>query len=97
MFLLELLFDGIIDGWFALMQWIVPEKTSGKRIRMILKLCIEVFVCILFFIMVIAFLAILSDDPYTKQCGQTMIFISLTISVLQILFGIIVHIMTKKK
>ena len=96
-FPLELLADGIIDGWFLLMEWIVPEKYLSRRLRIVLKVFVWIFSCLLFFIMVLGVFAIISPDPDTHLLGKYMVFIPLGISAVQILLGIIVRIISKKK
>ena len=39
----ELIFDLIFDGWINLMQMIVPERTSSKNFRIILKILVYIF------------------------------------------------------
>ena len=95
--LLELIGDMLVDMWFVVMQWIVPEKILGKRIRSILKFIIGVFSCIMLITMVLGLFAVISDDAYTKHIGKYMIFISLGISVIQIVLGIIVRTTARKK
>jgi len=96
-FPLELLADGIIDGWFLLMEWIVPEKYLSRRLRIVLKVFVWIFSCLLFFIMALGVFAIISPDPDTHLLGKYMVFIPLGISAVQILLGIIVRIISKKK
>ena len=95
--LFELIGDMLIDMWFAVMQWIVPEKKLCKLTRRILKVIIGVFSCLMLITMVLGLFAIISDDAYTKHVGKYMIFIPLGISAIQILIGIIVRIISKKK
>lgn len=101
--LLDLIFDGIfaafdsvIDGWFALMQWIVPEKTLGKTARTIIKIVVGIFSLLLLVCMVLGIVALLSEDAYTRQVGKYMVFIPLGISILQIVLGIVVRVVGKK-
>ncbi len=87
--LFELIGDMLIDMWFAVMQWIVPKKILGKRIRSILKVIIGVFSCLMLITIVLGLFAIISDDAYTKYIGKYMIFIPLGISVIQIVLGLL--------
>ena len=96
MFLIELIGDAIVDVWFAVMQWIIPEKTLSKGTRIVLKLIVSVFPLLLFMTMVLGIFAVISDDPSTRQAGRCMIFIPLGISAVQILFGIAVRKKVKK-
>ncbi len=95
--LFELLGDAIIDGWFFLMEWIIPEKYFSKTFQIVLKIFVGVFSALLFIIMVCGVFAIISSDPYTHQIGKYMLFIPLGVSAVQIVLGIVVRITTKKK
>ena len=96
-FPIELLFDGIIEGWLYLMQWIIPEKMQNNTVRRILEFVIEFLSILLMICMFFGFFAIISDDYDTHQLGKYMVFIPLGISTVQIVFGIIVKIISKKK
>ena len=96
-FPLELLVDGIIEGWFYLMEWIIPERYITRTIRIVLKVLVWIFSGLLFVIMFLGFFAIISPDPDTHLLGKYMVFIPLGISAVQILIGIIVRIISKKK
>ncbi len=97
LFPLELLVDGIIEGWLFLMEWIIPEKYISRTFRIVLKVFVWVFSALLLFVMFLGVFAIISDDVYTKQIGRYMVFIPLGISAVQILLGIIVRIISKKR
>lgn len=98
LFPLELLLeDCILDGWFALMEWIIPERFISRKFRLILKIIVRVFSVVLFLTVVLGVLAVISDDSYETQIGRYMIFIPLGISAFQILVGVIVRLLTKKK
>ena len=96
-FLFEIIGDLLFDMWFAVMQWIIPVKMIGERARYILKIIIGIFSCLLLITMVLGLFAIISEDTYTKQIGKYMVFIPLGISAVQILIGIIVRSISKKK
>ena len=96
-FLPELIFDSILEGYFALMQWIVPQKWIGKHFQTALKIIVGIITFFLFLIMLLGIFALISDDAYTKSVGRYMVFIPLAISVVQILFGIILRIITRRK
>ena len=96
-FLPELIFDSILEGCFALMQWIVPQKWIGKRFQTALKIIVGIFTVLLLVIMFFGFLALISEDADTKILGRYMVYIPLAISVVQILFGIILRIISKRK
>lgn len=95
--LFELIGDLIFEMWFAIMQWIIPEKILSKRTQNLLKIIVSVFSFLLFIITVLGLFAIISDDVYTKHIGKYMFFISFGISVVQILIGIIVRIISNNK
>ena len=96
-FPLELLVDGIIEGWFYLMEWIIPERYITRTVRIVLKVFVWILSSLLFVIMFLGVFAIISPDPDTHLFGKYMFFIPLGISVIQILLGIIVRIISKKK
>ena len=94
---LELLVDGIIEGWLYLMEWIVPERYISRTFRIILKVFVWIISALLLFVILLGVFAIISDDSYIKQLGMYMVFIPLGISAVQILLGIIFRIVSKKK
>ena len=96
-FPLELLGNAIIEGWFFLMEWIIPERYLSRTIRTVLRILVWVFSVFLLLVMLLGVFAIISDDTYTKQIGRYMLFIPLGISAVQIIFGIIVRIVSKRK
>ncbi len=96
-FPLELLVDGIIEGWFYLMEWIIPERYITRTVRIVLKVFVWILSSLLFVIMFLGVFAIISPDPDTHLLGKYMIFIPLGISVIQIFLGVIVRIISKKK
>ncbi len=96
-FPLELLVNAIIDGWFFLMEWIIPDRYLSNTFRTVLKKLVWVFSVFLLLVMLLGVFAIISDDTYTKQIGRYMLFIPLGISAVQISLGIIVRIVSKKK
>lgn len=97
LFPLELLVDGIIEGWFYLMEWIIPEKYISRTFRIVLKIIVWIFSGLLFLIMGLGVFAIISSDPDIHLLGKYMVFVPLGISAVQILIGIIVRIISKKK
>ena len=95
-FLFEFIFDSIIEGYFALMQWIIPKKSISDRTRVVLKIFVYIFTALLFAIMFFGIFAIISDDEYTKSIGRYMLYIPLAISLVQIVFGVIIRIVSRK-
>jgi len=96
-FPLELLIDSIIEGWFFLMEWIIPERYLSRTLRTVLKILVWVFSAFLLFLMLLGVFALISDDIYVRQIGKYMLFIPLGISAVQIFFGIIVRLVSRKK
>lgn len=97
MFPFELFFDGAIEGWLCLMQWIVPEKVLNKGVRVVLQILVYIFSAILFIVMFLGLIALFSDDKDLNYLGKFMVFIPLGISFVQVFLGIIVRYITKKK
>ncbi len=97
LFPLELLVDGIIEGWFYLMEWIIPERYLTRTFRIVLKVFVWIFSALLLFIIFLGIFAIISPDPDTHLLGKYMVFMPLGISAVQILLGIIVRVISKKK
>ena len=97
LFPLEFFVDCIIEGWFYLMVSIVPERCLSRTLRTIIKIFVWIFSILITFIMILGFLAIISPDPETHSVGKYMFFIPLGISAIQIVLGIIVRVITKKK
>lgn len=95
-FLIDLIFDSVLEGYFTLMQWIIPQKQIGKKFRTALKIIVGIFTVLLLFIMLVGFWALISEDAATKRVGRYMVYIPLAVSVVQILFGIILRIISRK-
>ena len=76
-FPLELLVDGIIEGWFYVMEWIVPERYVSRTFRVILKVLVWMFFALLLLIMFLGIFAIISPDPDTHLLGEYMVFVPL--------------------
>ncbi len=97
MFLLELIFDDIVEWLFSIILWMVPEKTFGKCTRIILKVIVSVFNGILFLMLFLGFFAIISEDADTHLLGRYLFFVPLGIFALEIVLGIVVHLREKSK
>ena len=92
----ELIFELIINGWFSLMQWIVPQRRLGKTTRIILKIIIGIFSAVLFVTFLIGVLAAALTEATVMDLWK-LIFIPLGISLAQIILGLIARIVTRKK
>lgn len=97
LFPFELLFEVVIEGWFYLMQLIIPKSMQNKTVRIILKLTVGVFSFLLALCMLLSFFDLISDDYYTHLLGKYLLFFPLGLSIIQIVFGIIVRIRSKNK
>ncbi len=93
----ELLSEAILDGWFYLMEMIIPEKYISRRFQRFLKFLVRTFCTIMLCAMMVGFCASLSYDADTKQFGKYLLFITLAISAVQILIGFIVRAVSIKK
>ena len=96
-FPLELLSEAILDGWFYLMEQIIPEKYISKKLQGFLRFLVWTFCAILLCAMLVGIGCFLSDDADTRQFGKALIFITLAVSAVQIIAGIIVRIISKNK
>ena len=96
-FWLELVFDSILEGYIALMQWIVPQKRINKHFQVVLKIIVGIFTAFLLITMFFGIFAIISRDEDTRYLGHYMVFIPLAISFVQIAIGIIFRTITRKK
>lgn len=92
---LELVFDFIIEGWFSLMQWILPKDTFSTGFRILLRFLIGIFSIILLVIFFIGILAAIATEATVFDLWK-LIFIPLGISTIQIILGIVVRCIKKK-
>jgi len=96
-FLLEFIFEAVLEGYITLMQWIIPQKRIGNRFQIILKTIVGIVTGLLLITMLLGIFAMLSADEYIVHIGRYMIFIPLAISLFQIIIGIIMRIIARKK
>ena len=96
LFPIEEFLDLIIGGWFELMQMIVPDKFITKGFWLVLKIIVYIFSIAILVILIIGLLAALLTEATVLDLWK-LIFIPLGISVVQILLGIIVRCITRKK
>ena len=94
---LEIIFEGICEGWFYLMQKCVPDKMENKKFRFVLKIVVGVFSIVLLVCVLVGISFWLSNDEHSRSLGMYMVFIPLAISGLQIAGGVAFHIKNKKK
>ncbi len=93
---IELIFEEILEGWFTLMCWIVPERHLGKKTRIALKIIIGILSFALFLIFIIGVLGAALTEATVMDLWK-LIFIPLGISILQIFVGLIVRVIARKK
>lgn len=96
-FLPELIFETVLDGYITLMQWIVPQKQIGKRFRIILKIIVGIITALLLITMLLGIFAMISADEYIRHIRRRMVLIPLVISLVQIIIGIILRTIERKR
>ena len=79
------------------MQWIVPQKQIGKRFRIILKIIVGTITALLLITMLLGIFAMISADEYIRHIGRRMVLIPLVISLVQIIIGIILRTIERKR
>ncbi len=95
-FILGLIVDLILEGWFELMQFIVPDKMASRAFRSFLKVIVFIFTCVLYCSMFFGIIAMINPDEFVHKLGMYMFFVPLGISIVQILIGLIVNLKKKK-
>ena len=93
---IEYLLELIIDGWFSLMQWIIPEKFINKGIKIVLRVIVWIVSFALLVILIIGLLAALLTEATVFDLWK-LIFIPLAISLVQIILGVVVRYVINKK
>ena len=93
---IEYLLELIIDGWFSLMQWIIPKKCINKGIKIALRIIVCIISFVLLVILIIGLLAALLTEATILDLWK-LIFIPLTIALIQIILGIVVRYVINKK
>lgn len=92
---IDLIFEFLVESWFSLMRWIVPERFLGRKFRLALKILVGIFSCLLYMMMFVGLFALISRDEVIRQIGRRMVLIPLAISAIQIGLGIFVHVFSK--
>ena len=95
--LLDLIFDLLIEGWFSLMQRIIPEKMKSRTAQIILKIAVGIFSGILFVVMFIGIIGMIVGDADTRAVVKYMVYIPLAISTVQIIAGITLRFVKRRK
>ena len=93
---IEYLLELIIDGWFSLMQWIIPEKFINKGVKIVLRVIVWIVSFALLVILIIGLLAALLTEATVFDLWK-LIFIPLAIVLVQIILGIVVRYVINKK
>ena len=96
LFPFDLLFVFIVDGYFQLMQMIVPDKSITTGTRIILKVIVYIFSIAVLVVFILGVLAALLTEATVLDLWK-LIFIPLGIVVIQILLGLIIRCITRKK
>lgn len=93
---LEFLVDFLFDGWFSIMQWILPKKTFSILVQIILRILIAIYSAILLLIFFFGILCAIVTELTVFDLWK-VIFIPLGLGIIQIVIGIIVRCKTKSK
>lgn len=96
--LLELIFELFVEGIFELighcyiklMQLIVPDKTVSEKATKTIRKIATTFAALLAIVFIIGLVLFVQEEPYFKNIGRHMTYISLTIMAVQVLLGILV-------
>ena len=98
---LEIFVEGIIElfgyCYIKLMQLIVPNKTVSEKAKRIIKGIATTIAALLVVFIIIGLVLLVQDDPFVKTVGRYMIYIPLTMIILQIAAGIVVKIVNHFK
>jgi hypothetical protein len=92
---IEYLLELIIDGWFSLMQWIIPEKYINKGIKIVLRVVVWIVSFALLVTLIIGLLAALLTEATVFDLWK-LIFIPLAIALVQIMLGVVVRYVINK-
>ena len=95
--LAEVVLELFTEGYLELMMLIVPEKSQSGKLRTFLKVIAAVIALVLFFLMIIGASMWASDDSEAKTIGQYMVLIPLSVSLIQIVVGILLWRRAKNK
>lgn len=101
--LFEIVFELLIEVIFAiytkLMTLFVPEHEFDEKTREKIKKGVTVFAVLLLLCAIIGFILYIQSDPLIKAIGSYMLFVPLIIMGIEIVSGIIYHIVKviKKK
>lgn len=95
-FFADIFFDGICEGWFWLMQWIVPTDLENKVFRRVLKILIGIFSIVVLLILLAGAVYMTSNDSHTVKIGTYMFVGALFVSIMQISAGILFRNKNKK-
>ncbi len=104
-FLFELFFEIFGEGilelighcYIKLMQLIVPNKTVSEKAKRVIKNTATTIAVLLGIVLIVGLIFLVQDDPSIKVIGKYMTYIPLTIIVLQMVFGIIIKIVSHYK
>ena len=96
-FFIEWIIEDILYAWFELMQWIVPEKFLNKYVKLVMKILVWIFSGVVLSVFFIGIVALFDDEPEVNSFGRYMVFISLGISAVQIILGIVMRVIRNRK
>lgn len=100
-FFFELFFEFFFELFFyvymKLMTLFVPKETITTTTLKKIKTVVKVFSVLLLVMLIISFVMSISGDPAVEKIGKYILYITLSIVVIQIILGIIIKIFSKVK
>lgn len=87
--LVEGVLEGIVYGYIKLMSLIVPAHMVSEKTKNRIGIVVKVYAVILMVAIVIGLILLLQNDLYIKNIGRYCIFISLILSGIQVVLGMI--------
>lgn len=100
--LIELIFDIFVEGiieligycYIKLMQLIVPSKAVTDKTKRVVKIVATTVAAVLAITLIVGLFLIIQEDPLIHLIGEYLVFIPLSIMVLQISLGIVAKIIS---
>ena len=97
----EIFFEGIVElfgyCYMKLMQLIVPNKMVSEKTKRRVKQTATTIAALLAVVLIIGIVFAIQEDPFFKNIGKHITYISLAIIVLQVFLGILVRIVSHFK
>ena len=101
----EMFFEILVEGVFELIGYgciklicrLVPNKTISDRTKRIIKYIVMSTVALWAIVLIIGLILLMQNDPSIRNIGKNMTCILLSVIVLQIIFGIIIKMISHVK